>query len=865
MLQQASVRVRFINPYRYLLKHNKHLSVAGEDEKKTMAPKKQRNTPKKQTTTSISQEEEVLIQQQLVNYQQIAVALDDSSTTSQVETAISPITSLSEDAQIVLLQALSREKMNEAADILLAVNTFAPLKEVRKEAHRSLIRMEGARFYPTWTPPSPPAPAPVVEEIPSLDSLRFWKGQFTDTRITGEMQLILFWEQAHNPKEVRTIGFLLEFFHDGVKDFFTEVKSKRQIETLMERTKAEFGNVPLVNCSLAEGKRLVEEALAVNQQYGTKPHRDYTRNLPLVRSLLLDAPDDTSASQENTPAQLPILPFDEARNRLDQLMEIMLDPEEMVADFLDNWLKGDFGAAYKTLAKDSPLRAGLTSAEWVARRQLWAEQAQPTQGKSEIAYRHDDDDDFEDDDDDDFEDDDDEENTVPSVLEAETIDTTPEVEAFWSLVLTDTEAGSELEELPQATIVYKATGRHWFWAKYTLVREGNEWRILTMVDAGAQALQLPQEELQQQLAEIVEFASEQLDQVEAIADEESEDDEELDEEDEEDEDDDLAALEFEELSEHFEEMIWVTARAMHYTDALITQRPEDASLYDMGYDQATAIQENERAAAYIEMQADRFPAMRGEALRKLAIAQLNIATTYEENDDEEHALNFIEEAEKTARTAIATDNAPMGRILLAQTLIMQNKQIAEAEQLLQQVLTQQGIDPTESTLAEAALGAIAQSQDHFELALQHYQQAAEISSDFPGIWFSIGFMQRQLGQLEEAEESYLRSIEESPTETGAYVDLAAIYTDNGDLEAAEEILEEGLVITPDAADLLAGTALLYINKGDLRHAKEYLDEAEDIDPELEIVQVVRQYYDAARQTQKQAQKPKGKSRKFKKK
>jgi tetratricopeptide (TPR) repeat protein len=196
---------------------------------------------------------------------------------------------------------------------------------------------------------------------------------------------------------------------------------------------------------------------------------------------------------------------------------------------------------------------------------------------------------------------------------------------------------------------------------------------------------------------------------------------------------------------------------------------------------------------------------------------------------------------------------------------MQNKQITEAEQLLQQVRAQQGIDPTESTLAEAGLGAIAQSQDHFELALQHYQQAAEISSDFPGIWFSIGFMQRQLGQLEEAEESYLRSIEESPTETGAYVDLAAIYTDKGDFAAAEEILEEGLVITPDAADLLAGTALLYINKGDLRHAKEYLDEAEDIDPELEIVQVVRQYYDAARQTQKQAQKPKGKSRKFKKK
>ena len=834
-----------------------------------MAPKKQRNTPKKQSTTSVSQEEEALIQQQLVNYQQTAATLHSSSDTSQAEAAISSITSLSESAQIVLLQALSREKMNEAADVLLAVNTFAPLKEVRKEARRSLIRMEGARLYPHWTPPSPPVPVVAgtlstsspIEEIPSPDSLRFWKGQFTDTRITGEMQLILFWEQVANPKEIRTVGFLLEFFRDGVKDFFTEVRSKRQVEKLMERTKEQFGNVRLVDCSLADGKRLVEEALEVNQQYGTKPHPDYTRNLSLVRNLLLDAPDDASASKESNPDQQPTLRLDEARNLLDQLMEIELDPEEMVAGFLDTWLRGDYEAAYEALAKDSPLRAGLTSEEWVAHRRLWAEQAQPTQGKSEIAYRHDDDLD-----DDDLDDDEEseEEITVPSVFETETIDTAPEVEAFWSLVLTDTEAVSELKELPQATVVYKATGRHWFWTKYTLVREENEWRILTMIDAGAEALQLPQEELQQQLAEIVEFASEQLDLVEAIADEEKEAEveEELDDGEEEE---DFADLEFEELAEHFEEMMWVTSRAMHYTDALIAQTPDDASLYDMGYDQATAIQENERAAAYIEMQAERFPALRGEALRKLAMAQLNIAATYEENDDEERAYSFIEEAEKTLRASIATDNASMGRILLAQTLITQNKQLEEAKQLLQEVLAQQEIDPTESTLAEAGLGTIAQTQENFELALQHYQRAAAISSDLPSIWFNIGLMQRQLGQLEEAEQSYRRSIEESPTETGAYVDLAGIYTDNSDLDAAEEVLEEGLEVNPDAADLLAGMALVYINKGNLRNAKEYLDDAEDIDPDLDIVQVVRQYYDAARQTQKQQPKPKGKSRKFKKK
>ncbi len=589
----------------------------------------------------------------------------------------------------------------------------------------------------------------------------------------------------------------------------------------------------------------------------SKKHRNQPKKQPT---------DSGSQKQKQTPDQQQISSLDEAKNLFGQLLEMELGPEEMVAGFLDAWLHGDYEAAYTALAKDSPLREGLTATEWAARRSLWAKQVHPTQGRSEIAYRQDDDDD-------DLDDEDDEGIVVPSTIEEAATDTPPEVEAFWSFSLTNTETDIQLKELPQATTVYKATGRQWFWAKYTLVREGEKWLIFDMVDAGAEALLLPIDVLQERLAEIIEFAEEQLELVEAIAESQNDDeDDDLEDEDDdlEDEDDDLEDeddedLEFEELAEHFEEMMWVTSRAMHYTDALISQTPEDASLYEMGYDQATAIQENERAAAYIEMQAERFPEFRGEALRKLAVAQLNIATSYEENDDEENANRFMAEAEKALRDSIVADDAAMGRILLAQTLIAQNKQLDEAEQLLKQVLAQPEVDTTISTLAEAGLGTVAQFKEDFEQALKHYLRASEMSSDLPGIWFNVGLMQRQLGQLAEAEESYLRSIEESPTETGAYIDLAGIYTDKNDIEAAEEILEEGLVINPDAADLLAGMALIYINKGDLRHAKEYLDEAEDIDPDEDIVQVVHQYYDEARQAQKQPQKSKGKSRKFKKK
>jgi len=107
-----------------------------KDGEKIMPSKKPKNTPKKQSITSVPQEEDEQVQQQLADYRQTAAALQSSKTTHEAEVALTPLTNLSESAQIVLLQALSREKTVEAADVLLAMNTFAPLKEVRKDARR---------------------------------------------------------------------------------------------------------------------------------------------------------------------------------------------------------------------------------------------------------------------------------------------------------------------------------------------------------------------------------------------------------------------------------------------------------------------------------------------------------------------------------------------------------------------------------------------------------------------------------------------------------------------------------------------------------------------------------------------------------
>src|ERR1700694_4622782 len=83
----------------------------------------------------------------------IAQVLRGSANQEQVEATLTTITDLPEATQLALLKILSKEHHQDAADILLALNEFSPVKDVRKEARRSLIRLQEVHIYPQWQPP----------------------------------------------------------------------------------------------------------------------------------------------------------------------------------------------------------------------------------------------------------------------------------------------------------------------------------------------------------------------------------------------------------------------------------------------------------------------------------------------------------------------------------------------------------------------------------------------------------------------------------------------------------------------------------------------------------------------------------------
>ena len=730
------------------------------------------------THLPVSQEDEAQAEHLFEQYHHIAGDLHVSSSREQVEAALAEISSMPEATQMALLKILSKEYDTDAADVLNALHELSPNKNIRKEARRSLIHLEGARVYPGWSPPATDRFATLMTSSPP----RFWKGVVTEMREQGEIQLVLCWEQGMDYNEARALVFLLDFWEEGLKDFFTRTGTKRRIDSEMAEMAAKSADIKTTDSTLAEGRRLIEEALSVNKWRGTTPHKDYRHNLPIINQLVWQASD-----------------VGEDRGRT--FISPDLNAEEVTANFVGGWALGDFGLAYDLLTSGSSLREGLTRDEWIERRRAWANEADA--GDFSISFIN-------------------EREQPKSMLWVPTpvfgshASSRKEVEIGWSLELQNTPLSGTLREMAMGTAVNKETGRHWFWTSYTLVQENGEWRIQSMTDEGANLQGLPINELQKQSKEL-------HDRVDEIVSERQPNDA--------------------EAQENIREILRFVTQAMHYSDALMVKLPLDRSVYAEAAEQAQAARAIERATVYLERMAQRFPEMRGDTLRQLGVLLASLKEMYDDGNQWERSEQFYKLAQKALRDSIAADNAPLGYALLAETLIQhgEEEEVEEAERLLHEA---EKLDPSpaEATVIEASLGNVAMYRNQQDEGLKHFLRAAEISPNYPAIWYNIGHIQYALEHYDEAVDSLKRAIEVE-NDLRAYGELAAVYMELRRTAEARETLEQGLRVHPQSAHLRAILAAMLLDSGENRRAQELLEEAERINPNLEMVKTVRQVMD----------------------
>lgn len=733
-------------------------------------------TRKKESDSALTTEEQAQVQDILAHYHQLANNLYQSSNSEQALATLSTITHAAETAQIALVKELSRQHDTAAADILLALNELSANKNIRKEARRSLIRLEEVKVYPEWQPPV--AHTPVIQ-LPVANAPRFWKGIVTQCREEGEIQLVLFWEQGMDYSEVRVLTFLLDFWERGIKDFIAENSNRRNADARLQEMHTKLPEITLTDCTLAEGRRMLAEARSVNQWRGTPIHKEYRHHLPIINQLIWDATDV-------------------GEDRGLTFISPKLEPDEVAGTFVGGWSLGDYGMAYDLLSKDSSLRDGSSREEWLELRRTWANEAHPTrfelnyirelEAKAPALW-------------------------LPNTFGSRNASSRKEIDIAWTLEISDTQLSGTLREMPMGTAVYKETGRHWFWTRYTLTQEQGNWRIQHMTDEGAAAQGLAIPELQQHIKEHNEL-------INALMQQNQQPNEPV-------------------VQQQAEEIVWRMVQAMHYDDALIVKLPLDRAVLGDAYNRAIGIGSLERAVVYLERMATNFTEARSGVLRQLGITQESLSEYYAERGMTEREQQFAMLAKASLRATLAIDDSIAGRVILAEVILKQNNtDLDEAETLLNEAKTM-AESPPEQALIEADLGNLAMQREQVESALQHFQQAAEIDPNLAGIWFRIGLMQRTMQNFTDAKPAYERAIEQNPQDLLAYAELGSIYMSQKQFTKARELTEQGLRAMPKSVHLLAMLASVYLEMDDLRHARAVLAEAEQINPNYELVQAVR--------------------------
>src|SRR5690348_8470335 len=346
------------------------------------------------------------------------------------------------------LGALRGAVGRDAADVAQALGELDIHREVAREARRSRLRLRSAGFPSSLTIPSGP-PSIIATDgfgltpthITAISRLTRWRKQLvealaTRSRESGEIALVLGWQEGINPDTVRGYSLGLDFWRSGVSGYsVSEPMSRKRFQReIAESLQMDGQHVPTVRLTWAGARRLLQEALEANAWRDIEPDEEFQSHRALIEERLLAEPEDNDDDTRTAIAE------EEARFAREgdrPFIRTDMEPEETLANWLGAWCFGDYGLTWDLLSNDNPLRKGSTREEYIALRRQWAGEADPgalrltlirEQPQRASAL------------------------WVPGAAGRLAGSAAKELEAFWSVVLHETALAGQLDEVPMATL-----------------------------------------------------------------------------------------------------------------------------------------------------------------------------------------------------------------------------------------------------------------------------------------------------------------------------------------------------------------------------------------------------------------------------
>lgn len=122
-------------------------------------------------------------------------------------------------------------------------------------------------------------------------------------------------------------------------------------------------------------------------------------------------------------------------------------------------------------------------------------------------------------------------------------------------------------------------------------------------------------------------------------------------------------------------------------------------------------------------------------------------------------------------------------------------------------------------LAHTSMGTAALSKQDDLRALQHFEQALELSQKNGRAWLGKAMTFMMQNKLQEAEQSFNTAIEHIPYHLGTYQALAWCYISQGNLQKAEHTVKQALEIDDTFSENHGTLAVLAVMQGQLSLAQ----------------------------------------------
>lgn len=745
---------------------------------------------------------------------------------------LAPVEEASEPVALDFAQRLGGirgERAQDAADLAAVLGEADARREVAREARRSRLRLRSAGIQSNVTLPSV-APSPAASstgtptastgqpaasssahassahassanEVPAAPFRpKLVEAHATRSRESGEMTLILGWQESATSELVRGNLIGIDFYREGVKHFIqTEPMTRKALlhETVEKLRGEQVTTVPI---TWAQARHLIEEALSVNAWRKVEPAQEFREHREHLDARLLGEPSD-----EEQRAAIAAEEARVAREGDRQFITTDMQVEETLANWLGAWSFGDYALAYDLLHDDAPLRRAAPRDEYVSVRRQWADEAEPAALRLAVVR---------------------EQTKRASVLivpggAGGSLGGKDE-EAFWSLVLKDSPLGGAVEELPMATLIGPESSRHWYWTAYTMQRERayGLWCIARIRDEGAAAQAQTVDELQKRIEETHQAA-------EAAA---------------------ASAPQDPRSPQAAEAVRTVTAAlctVLGYRDAVIAKLPLDEAAYRAAIDDARTLNNHERAAAYLERMQGRFP----DELRlrfELGLEQYLVAEQYASQGQAIAAADWLDRAIATARQ-VAEQERTAEHLQALGELLARRGYLTQAEQVLREAIA---LDPARASLHADLANAIlarasgedleapgqaettAERETAARAALVELREAAKLDANLPAIFTRIGGIYSLLGQSEDSRVAFEEALAHDPGDADAHYALGTLHLERKEPQRALPQLENAVQIQPLSVPYRLALAAAYIALDRRAEATRELDLVDRLQPHL---------------------------------